>query len=147
MDHPSLGTIIYGNLTVLPSPVGNGTGSLAVAGGLYVDGTLTVKGDTKINHETQEENAKLRQELADVSLRVKSLEELVNALWHSPGMPGYVMARSDFEERAEGFKEAQNPAPESLVEHSCLDIWEVVDTSEVSPVGEICPLATAEDPA
>jgi hypothetical protein len=101
MNTTSLGTIIYGDLTVVPGLVaGIGKGNLTVTGDVYVRGKLTVMGETKLEDGVRNENAALREEIAGLRDRVKDLERTAVALWNSPGMPGFIMAQHDFNERA-----------------------------------------------
>lgn len=105
------GQINYGNFNVLPShdPRAAGTGNLLISGDVDIRGRLHVHGDVKL-HTLERENTALRNEIGQLHDQVRALEQFVNAMWYSPGMPGFVLAEAGFDEKV-ALSNAPNSSP------------------------------------
>jgi len=114
----TLGTVNYGNFTVVPAydPASAGAGDMAVAGDLFVKGRLVVRGEANISQKLQAENAALRKELDQLRCRCNSLERMVDMMWHSPGMPGFVMAENSFYRTAKLFCSPEQSESECVIQ-------------------------------
>jgi len=93
----TLGTINYGNLSVVPgyTPEISGNGSVMISGSAVVLGDLTVEG--KINGTKEIKG--LIATIDSLKTKLNQLQEKVEMLWYSPNMPGYELSKTEWDEK------------------------------------------------
>ena len=76
------------------------TSAVVIGGDLHVSGNIIVNGQ-KFNIELEEHILSIKKENEILKNDLTELQEKIEMLWFSPGMPGYESAKMSWEEKLE----------------------------------------------
>lgn len=98
----------YGSLAILPSYTnqqGLGTnpnsGHLSVSGNVIICGTLEVQGKTIMMEEYKNQILEMKSQNEVLQKKLDILTDMVNKLWYSPGMPGFIETQQEWNDKVD----------------------------------------------